>query len=139
MGMQIWQADSGAGSFLDVWAADFASTLIAEVDESPSKSLPSDLPEVGPYRIVEKIGSGAMGVLVNISGSSSMTMEEFEEASTIIHEKVHEDANIIWGSAFNPDLDGKIRVSVETEDCGEGQGMGKAHDFPGCGGRIGVS
>ena len=36
--------------------------------------------------------SGAMGVLVNISGSSSMTMEEFEEASRIIHEKVHEDA-----------------------------------------------
>jgi cell division protein FtsZ len=45
--------------------------------------------------------SGAKGVLVNISGSSNMTMEEFDEASRIIHEKVHEDANIIIGLVIN--------------------------------------
>ena len=39
--------------------------------------------------------TGAKGVLVNISGPTSMTMEEFEIVSRIIHEKVHEDANII--------------------------------------------
>ncbi|NOQ52073.1 MAG: cell division protein FtsZ [Desulfuromonadaceae bacterium] len=56
--------------------------------------------------------SGAMGVLVNISGSSSMTMEEFEEASTIIHEKVHEDANIIVGLVIDESLGEKIKITA---------------------------
>ena len=53
--------------------------------------------------------SGAKGVLVNISGSANMTMEEFDEASRIIHEKVHEDANIIIGLVMNEDLGDRIR------------------------------
>lgn len=56
--------------------------------------------------------SGAMGVLVNISGSSSMTMEEFEEASTIVHEKVHEDANIIVGLVIDESLGEKIKITA---------------------------
>ena len=56
--------------------------------------------------------SGARGVLVNISGSSSMTMEEFDEASRIIHEKVHEDANIIVGLVIDEDLEDKIKITA---------------------------
>ncbi len=56
--------------------------------------------------------SGAKGVLVNISGSSSMTMEEFDEASRIIHEKVHEDANIIIGLVVNEDLGDKLKITA---------------------------
>ncbi len=56
--------------------------------------------------------SGAKGVLVNISGSSSMTMEEFDEASSIIHEKVHEDANIIIGLVINEDLGDRIKITA---------------------------
>jgi cell division protein FtsZ len=56
--------------------------------------------------------SGAKGVLVNISGSSNMTMEEFDEASRIIHEKVHEDANIIIGLVINEDLGDRIKVTA---------------------------
>jgi cell division protein FtsZ len=56
--------------------------------------------------------SGAKGVLVNISGSSSMTMEEFDEASRIVHEKVHEDANIIIGLVINEDLGDKIKITA---------------------------
>jgi cell division protein FtsZ len=56
--------------------------------------------------------SGAKGVLVNISGSSNMTMEEFDEASRIIHEKVHEDANIIIGLVINEDLGDKIKITA---------------------------
>ena len=63
--------------------------------------------------------SGAMGVLVNISGSSSMTMEEFEEASTIIHEKVHEDANIIVGLVIDESLDEKIKITAIATGFGE--------------------
>ncbi|MFK5925518.1 MAG: cell division protein FtsZ [Desulfuromusa sp.] len=63
--------------------------------------------------------SGAMGVLVNISGSSSMTMEEFEEASTIIHEKVHEDANIIVGLVIDESLGERIKITAIATGFGE--------------------
>ncbi|MFO7577868.1 MAG: cell division protein FtsZ [Pelovirga sp.] len=63
--------------------------------------------------------SGAMGVLVNISGSSGMTMEEFEEASTIIHEKVHENANIIVGLVIDESLGDKIKITAIATGFGE--------------------
>ena len=55
---------------------------------------------------------GAKGVLINISGGYDMTLFEVDEAANRIREEVDQDANIIFGSAFNPDLDGIIRVSV---------------------------
>lgn len=56
--------------------------------------------------------SGAKGVLVNICGSSSMTMDDFDEVSRIIHEKVHEDANIIVGLVINEEMGERIKVTA---------------------------
>ncbi len=56
--------------------------------------------------------AGAKGVIISIIGGEDMRLLEVDEAANHIRELVDEDANIIWGSAFNPDLDGKIRVSV---------------------------
>jgi cell division protein FtsZ len=56
--------------------------------------------------------SGAKGVLVNITGSSSMTMEDFDEVSRIIHEKVHDDANIIIGLVINEEMGDRIKVTA---------------------------
>ncbi len=55
---------------------------------------------------------GAKGVIVSITGGEDMRLMEIDEAANHIRELVDPDANIIWGSAFNPDLEGKIRVSV---------------------------
>ncbi len=55
---------------------------------------------------------GAKGVIVSIIGGEDMRLMEVDEAANHIRELVDPDANIIWGSAFNPDLQGKIRVSV---------------------------
>ncbi|HEY0148943.1 MAG TPA: cell division protein FtsZ, partial [Allosphingosinicella sp.] len=55
---------------------------------------------------------GAKGVIVSIVGGEDMRLMEVDEAASHIKELVDPDANIIWGSAFNTDLDGKIRVSV---------------------------
>lgn len=55
---------------------------------------------------------GAKGVIVSITGGDDMRLMEVDEAANHIRELVDPDANIIWGSAFNNDLDGKIRVSV---------------------------
>ncbi|MDV3457294.1 cell division protein FtsZ [Sphingomonas sp. HF-S4] len=56
--------------------------------------------------------NGAKGVIVSITGGEDMRLLEVDEAANHIRELVDPDANIIWGSAFNPDLEGKIRVSV---------------------------
>ncbi|WP_336981398.1 cell division protein FtsZ [Altererythrobacter fulvus] len=55
---------------------------------------------------------GAKGVIISIIGGDDMKLLEVDEAANHIRELVDPDANIIWGSAFNPDLMGKIRVSV---------------------------
>ena len=55
---------------------------------------------------------GAKGVIVSITGGEDMRLLEVDEAANHIRELVDDDANIIWGSAFNPELEGRIRVSV---------------------------
>jgi len=66
--------------------------------------------------------AGAKGVIISIIGGEDMKLLEVDEAANHIRELVDENANIIWGSAFNPNLEGKIRVSVVAtgiEDGGE--------------------
>lgn len=55
---------------------------------------------------------GARGVLINISGGGDMTLFEVDEAANRIREEVDPEANIIFGATFDPNLEGKIRVSV---------------------------
>ena len=55
---------------------------------------------------------GARGVLINITGSMDMTLFEVDEAANRIRAEVDQDANIIVGSTFNQDLEGRVRVSV---------------------------
>ncbi len=55
---------------------------------------------------------GAKGVIISIIGGDDMKLLEVDEAANHIRELVDPNANIIWGSAFNPELEGKIRVSV---------------------------
>ena len=55
---------------------------------------------------------GARGLLISITGGPDLTLYEVDEAASRIREEVDEDANIILGATFDPDLDGAIRVSV---------------------------
>ena len=55
---------------------------------------------------------GAKGVIISIIGGEDMTLMELDEAANYIRDLVDEDANIIWGSAFNPDMSNRIRISV---------------------------
>ena len=79
-------------------------------------------------------------MIISITGGDDMRLMEVDEAASHIKELVDPDANIIWGSAFNNDLDGKIRVSVvatgiEAEAGTQGQGSSasaaKVFTFPG--------
>ncbi|MBN8555788.1 MAG: cell division protein FtsZ [Deltaproteobacteria bacterium] len=55
---------------------------------------------------------GATGILINITGTSSMTLYEVNAAATLVQEAAHEDANIIFGSVIDDTLGDKIRVTV---------------------------
>ncbi len=55
---------------------------------------------------------GARGVIINITGGTDMTLFEVEAAVERVREEVDPDANIIFGSAFNSELENKIKVSV---------------------------
>jgi len=77
---------------------------------------------------------GAKGVIISITGGEDMRLMEVDEAASHIKELVDPDANIIWGSAFNNDLGGKIRVSVVATgieaDVVSAPQPGKVFSFP---------
>lgn len=56
--------------------------------------------------------NGANGVLINITGGTDLTLFEVDEAANRIRNEVDSEANIIVGSTFSAELDGKMRVSV---------------------------
>ncbi len=56
--------------------------------------------------------AGARGLLINITGGDDMTLFEVDQAANRIREEVDEEANIIFGSAIDSTLNGRIRVSV---------------------------
>ncbi len=55
---------------------------------------------------------GATGVLISITASENITLDEVEQASNMIYEQAHPDATIIWGASFNPELQDEIRVTI---------------------------
>jgi cell division protein FtsZ len=63
--------------------------------------------------------SGAKGVLVNITGSESMTMDDYNTVNRIVHEKVHEDANIKIGVVRDDNLGEIIKVTVIATGFGD--------------------
>lgn len=56
--------------------------------------------------------AGATSVLINVTGSSDLTMFEITEASTMIQEEAHEDANVIWGWVVDDTMGEEARVTV---------------------------
>ena len=55
---------------------------------------------------------GARGVIINVTGGSDLSLMEVNEASMLIQEAAHEDANIIFGAVVDPTLEGRVKVTV---------------------------
>ena len=55
---------------------------------------------------------GARGILINITGSSSLKLSEVNEASTIIQSAAHEDANIIFGAVLDEKMKEEVKITV---------------------------
>jgi cell division protein FtsZ len=56
--------------------------------------------------------NGARGVIINVTGGPDMSLMEVNEALTIIQEAAHEDANIIFGAVVDPQLNGRVKITV---------------------------
>ena len=70
--------------------------------------------------LLEDVGvEGAHGVIVNVTGGSDLSMLDISEAVTIIRETAHEDANIIVGAVENPEMEGKVKITVIATGFGE--------------------
>ena len=68
--------------------------------------------------------NGARGVIINITGGPDLSLLEVNEASCVIQEAAHEDANIIFGAVVDPTLSGKVKITVIATGF-ERKGMGR--------------
>ncbi len=62
--------------------------------------------------LMETSINGARGVLINITGSEDMDLEDVETAANLVQEAAHPDANIIFGATFDESMQDEIRVTV---------------------------
>ena len=69
--------------------------------------------------LIETSMQNARGVIVSITGSEDIGLEEVELASNIIHEMAHPDATIIWGARLDDTLEDTIRVIVVATGLGD--------------------
>ena len=62
--------------------------------------------------LMETSIDGARGILVNVTGSYDIGLDEVEAAASLVQEAAHPDANIIFGATFDEDMEDEIRVTV---------------------------
>jgi cell division protein FtsZ len=65
---------------------------------------------------------GARGILINITGGENMTLNEINEATTLVQKEAHEEANIIWGTVIDQAMKEEVRVTVIATGFGKVEG-----------------
>ncbi len=76
---------------------------------------------------------GAQGILINISGSSSLSLHEVHEASSVIQKAAHENANIIFGAVMDDSMKDSVKITVIAagfKDAGKGTVQHKPSFLP---------
>ena len=79
--------------------------------------------------LLETSINGAHGVLVNVTGSMDIGLEEVETAANLVQQAAHPDALIIFGAAFDEELEDEIRVTVISTGFEEGAGGMPSNPF----------
>ena len=82
--------------------------------EAAQKAIASPLLEAGAI-------DGARGILINITGSTSLKLAEVQEACTIIQSAAHEDANIIFGAVLDEKMKDSVKITVIATGFREGE------------------
>ncbi len=62
--------------------------------------------------LLETSISGAHGILMNITASPDITLDDIDQASQMISEEAHPDAKVIWGVSFDPDMEDAMKITI---------------------------
>ncbi len=89
--------------------------------EAAQKAIASPLLEAGAI-------DGARGILINITGSSSLKLAEVQQACTIIQSAAHEDANIIFGAVMDEKMKDAVKITVIATGFRESMGRQRTHE-----------
>ncbi|MCH2277365.1 MAG: cell division protein FtsZ [Vicinamibacterales bacterium] len=82
------------------------------VGEGPSRASTAANLAISSPLLEDASVEGADGVIIMVTGGDDLSMREVNEASSIIHEAAHEDANIIFGAVVDPKMKGRVKVTV---------------------------
>jgi cell division protein FtsZ len=82
------------------------------VADGPDRALEAAKKAVSSPLLEDASIEGAHGVIINITGGPDMSIGEVSDASQIIHEAAHEDANIIFGAVVDEGLGSRVKITV---------------------------
>ena len=66
--------------------------------------------------LIETSIKGAKGVIISISASTDVGLEDVDLASTMIANECNSDASVIWGVSFDPELEDEMRITIIAAD-----------------------
>jgi cell division protein FtsZ len=82
------------------------------VAEGENRALQAAQKAISSPLLEDSSVEGARGVIINVTGGPDMSLMEVNEASCVIQEAAHEDANIIFGAVVDPALTGRLKITV---------------------------
>jgi cell division protein FtsZ len=82
------------------------------VSEGPNRAMAAANAAISSPLLEDASVKGARGVIINVTGGSDLSLVEVSEASVVIQEAAHEDANIIFGAVVDPSMEGKVKITV---------------------------
>ena len=89
------------------------------VGEGENRAVDAATQSVSSPLLEEASVEGARAVIVNVTGGSDLSMIEVSEATSIIYEAAHEEANIIFGAVIDPSMQDRVKITVIATGFGE--------------------
>ena len=100
------------------------------IAEGPDRAVEAARRAVSSPLLEDASIEGARGVIINITGGTSLGIGEVNDASQIIFKAAHEDANIIFGAVVDPSLEDRVKITVIATGFGDGRPAGPAARAP---------
>ena len=82
------------------------------ISEGPNRAMAAANAAISSPLLEDASVKGARGVIINVTGGSDLSLVEVSEASVVIQEAAHEDANIIFGAVVDPNMEGRVKITV---------------------------
>jgi cell division protein FtsZ len=89
------------------------------VAEGPDRALEAARRAISSPLLEGASVNGARGVIINVTGGPDLSLVEVSEASAIVQEAADEEANIIFGAVVDPELKGKVKITVIATGFGQ--------------------